>query len=399
MRPSYRRCHSRCATTVPFWRALLLTVFLLPGCSGNPAREAPDASALLHDDAFPGSSAFHVETAAEIFALNADARDWMDTHINSIRDMDRRRDALIDAIFDKTALDITYENAANTVASDTFRRQSANCLSLTILTYAMAEYAGFDAKFQEVDTHEYWERRGGYNLNSGHVNLRIGSPVPGISTMTLSKTEIEVDFQRPRGPRPPTRVIAQNRVLAMFYNNKAVDALLKNNDDAAYAYLKAALSQDPEFDMAMTNLGLLYGRNNHPQWAETGFRHALRTNRSNAVAGMNLAALLDMTGRHEEAASITERLDRRLQDNPYYAYVKGQAAYDAGNLHDALRFFRKSVALNPRVDQFHFGLARTYYRLGDRDQAETSLRHAEQYARDDGSRKRYHGKLEAMSGL
>ncbi len=62
-------------------------------------------------------------------------------------------------------------------AAQAYHSKSANCMSLTIMAYAMATHAGMNVAFQEVDIPEYWVRNGKYSLLTGHVNLLVKSNV------------------------------------------------------------------------------------------------------------------------------------------------------------------------------------------------------------------------------
>merc|ERR1712000_123486 len=104
----------------------------------------------------------------------------------------------------------------------------------------MADYAGFNAVFYEVDIPEYWTRRSGVNLLNGHINLRV-SVADTLRKNQISSHFIDVDFD-PQTIRThfPRNAISKEKITAMFYNNKGADALLNNDDIKAYAYLRAA---------------------------------------------------------------------------------------------------------------------------------------------------------------
>ena len=59
-------------------------------------------------------------------------------------------EALIYGVFDRSKMNLLYRGDANTLASETFNNRAANCLSLSIMMYALATEAGFDVKFQEI---------------------------------------------------------------------------------------------------------------------------------------------------------------------------------------------------------------------------------------------------------
>lgn len=376
-----------------------LAAGLLGACAAAPPEMTASAVLYLHDAAFPAAESVVIESAEQVFALDDAAREYLDRRILPIRDMEVRGRVLLDELFDEASLDVAYRNNANTVAAQTFHDRSANCLSLSILAYAMAEYAGFEATFQEVDIPEYWERRDGFSLMNQHINVRITPPTPR-NAIVVRRFELEVDF-RPLAslPNPPSRAIPKARALAMFYNNKGIDALLDGRHHVAYAYLRAALKQDASLDMALSNLALLYARNGFTEWAEEAYREAVRINPDNVVATENLATLLESTNRVAEARALLIELKRRRENNPYFFYIRGEEALDAGRLWDAVRLFEHAIEIRPHVDQFHFGLARAYAALGNAHRARHHLKRAERLAGYEDLKERYRDKLSALSSL
>ena len=122
---------------------------------------------------FPSYIHFPVETEEQVFALSDEAKAFVDEAIKQEDDQRQQIKVLVAKIFDRSDLNLLYRGNANTVASDTFQNRSANCLSMSIMTYALASYAGFDASLQDIDIPEYWTRRDGFSLLNGHVNVRV----------------------------------------------------------------------------------------------------------------------------------------------------------------------------------------------------------------------------------
>ena len=379
---------------------LLLASVFGTGCSSTgPARDDQSAADFLHDEAFPRSGDYVIESPGEIYALDAEVRAYLDSRIRSVTDMEKRGQVLLDEVFAQAALNLSYDSGANTMASATFRGRAANCLSLSILAYAMARYTGFEASFHEVAIPEYWERRSNYSVLNRHVNVRFKPPTEYAAFMMI-QPEMEVDFQRLGGKRrPPSWPIDQSRVTAMFYNNKAVDALFAGQHDLAYAYLKAALTQDSTLAPALTNIGLLYARNGHMAWAEDSLRQAFAIDGDSTATAENLAALLNITGRPEEAGKIMSTIKARRENNPYYVHMQGKQAYDAGDWQKAIRYFSRAVALKTDVDQFHFDLARAYFMIGDIKRAKDYMQRAERRAVNGELKEKYRGKLSALSNM
>lgn len=382
--------------------SLLLILLVLPVAACSTTREisSADLEPVFNDAAFPGADEVSIESSDDVFALGTEARAYLDTNIASIRDFHDRGKALLDELFHQAELNLSYRSNANSTADETFHNRSANCLSLSILAYAMAEHVGLDARFQEVDIPAFWERRDNYSLMNRHVNILL-RPKETIDTMlVLRRVEFEVDFQPLPGFRhPPTRTITRQRALAMFYNNKAVDALLAKDHDHAYAYLKAALKQDPTLDMALSNLALLYRNEGHDEFARRSYEQALASSPGNGIAAEGLAAILRENGEEDEAAAMLYRVKQARRDNPWFQYIRGEEAYDDHEWLKAIGFYREALALKDNVDTFHFGLARAYLQLGKRDLAEMHLRKAKRFAGYDDLKQKYQSKLIALSSL
>lgn len=378
--------------------ASLACAFLLASaCATQAPRPAVNPAQFLHDEAFPASAGYPVESSRDVFQLDDSARRYLDLRIGRVRETNARNKALIEEIIQQSARKLSYDSDADTTASETFHNQSANCLSMSIMTYAIAKYLRYDAVFQDVDTPEYWDRRDGHRLVARHVNVLL-KPERSPDLLRFGSV-IEVDFFAPGSSREfPTKLIPPSRVLAMFYNNKGVDALFAGNHDVAYAYLRAALLEDPSLGMAIGNLGALYRATNHLPWAEKAYRAAVRMNAGSTVPLEGLARVLQDTGRHAEAERMLAELDSRRMNNPYYRYMQGEEAYDARRWNMAIRHFRKAIALKPRLDAAYFGLAKTFFQLGENGKAEAYLERAARYAARDSERQRYQRKIDALTG-
>ena len=63
------------------------------------------------------------------------------------RDIRKRSMRLLKHIFDQNNVALAYTSTANISAIDAYHSQKANCLSLTILAYALAKDADLDVDF------------------------------------------------------------------------------------------------------------------------------------------------------------------------------------------------------------------------------------------------------------
>lgn len=378
--------------------ALLTTLLALgvTGCSSTSEVVLDEPAPLLNDKAFPGYDLFPVETRQAVFALSPEAKAFVDRVTWVHDDPDEKIKALVDKIFDRSSFNLLYSNDANSTASQTFESRAANCLSMSIMTYALANYAGFDATFQDIQIPEYWTRRDGYSLLNGHINLKVKPGEKG-GVLHFVTHEVVIDFD-PQESRRHFEVVemSEDKALAMFYNNKGADALIADSYTQAYAYFKAAALVAPDFDGTWVNLGILYRRIGHIDLAKATYQRAIEADHDNLTAWENLAYVHHLMGDDEAANSIFARVERQRQDNPFYHFILGEQALEQGELQRALGFYRAAYRLDSQKHEILFGLSKAYYALGDIDRAERFLSMAKRRAPNAQDEERYQGKLAVL---
>lgn len=375
-----------------------LIFILLSGCKSTDNSHV-DIRPHLLDFAFESGNEVVIETPEEIFQLGENANQYVTQLLFTHPDPVKRMKQIVRDMFDRTDFNLLYDGKANTVANDTFNNKMANCLSLSILTYALASKAHLDVEFQEIEIPEYWTRRKGRSLLNGHINLRI-SPPEKAGTLHLTKRSVVVDFD-PFSPKKvlPAKEVGKARVLAMFYNNKGADAMLDGDYNAAYAYLKESILTDASFQASIINLGILYRMTNHYDWAENTYKQVLALDPGNLTTLENLAVLYNMRGETKKYQKIMTQVDARRRSNPYFHYIRGEENRESGAYRIAINHYQRAIRLENDKHEFYFGLAKSYAALGDVTTSEKYLRRAKRFAPFDDEKSRYQSKIDLLSKL
>jgi tetratricopeptide (TPR) repeat protein len=248
---------------------LFIFVMFFSACQSTVVK-IPFSKDLLYDQGF---SEVSIQSEQHVFYLDATANAFVAATLDKIEHKNAQIEALVRAIFDRSELNLLYQGDANTNANDTFHSQTANCLSLSIMAYALASEAGFNTYFQEIIIPEYWTRRAGFSLLNRHINIKILAPKQA-GILVLDNRSYQVDFA-PQLLRyqSPKKVVSKRAVLSMFYNNKGIDAFLRQDYVTAYAYFREALTVNPNFDSAWVNLGILYRLSQYFPQAEKAYQH------------------------------------------------------------------------------------------------------------------------------
>ncbi|MBT9494023.1 MAG: hypothetical protein IV107_17145 [Paucibacter sp.] len=376
--------------------SLLLSLtlsFSLFGCATAPPVPVPVQ--LFHDALF--KPAAQDLSAEQVFALSPAMQDYLDFGMRAQLRNKGSRQGLLDALYNKSALQLEYDSGDTRTAAQAFADRRGNCLSLVIMTAAFAKQLGLPVRYQSVYVDELWSRSGDLYFLSGHVNLSLGRSLSESRDSAGDSAMLTVDFLRqPPGSRQRAQVIEEHTIVAMFMNNRAAENLQAGRIDAAYWWARAALVADPKLLAAYNTLGVIYRRHGDLGLAEPALRHVLAEEPGNTQAMSNLVLLLKESGRLAEATQFAQLLAQLQPYPPYKFFDLGLAAMQAGDYQAAKDWFSKEIARSAYVHEFHFGLALANYGLGDLVAARRQLYLALENSNTQQDRQLYTSKLDLL---
>lgn len=368
----------------------------LAGCATAPAPAANEAPLHLLDDAAFAAPSHTIDTA-EVFALSPAMRHYIDVEIApQLRQRGRHR-GLVDALHHKAQLRLDYDTDVTRNAAQTFEARSGNCLSLVVMSAALAKYLDLPLFYQAVVGQETWSRSGDLSIINGHVNIvidkRLIDRVVGLEQETL----LQLSFDTlPAGRGALLRRVSESTIVAMFMNNRATEALVRGELADAYAYARAAVLHEPAYVSAYNTLAVVYQRRGLAEHAERAYRFALWRNEDHPPALDNLARLLEAQGRAAEAAPLRQRLARLEAEPPFLHFDLGRAAAQAGDYRAAREHILREMKRDPDYHEFHFWLAVALYGLGDVAQAREHLTQAMRNSTTKREQSLYAAKLESV---
>lgn len=371
-------------------RLLLLLCLLLSACA-TPQPVAPRPEFLFHDELFAAPS--ERVGADDIFALSEPMRQYLRV---DIADQLRNRSpqvGLIEALYKKGQLKLEYDAAVTRNAAEAFEARSGNCLSLVIMTAALAKELGLQVRYQSAYLEETWSRSGNLLLRSGHVNVTLDRRLKD-SRRYLLPNALTIDFlpsEEIRGLR--TIDISEETVVAMFMNNRAVEALVQGRIDDAYAWARESIRHNPEFMSSHNTLGIIYLRKGALQPAEQIFSYVLEREPENTRAMANLAEAFARQGKVAESNALRQRLAQLEPEPPFHYFNLGLAAMKRGDYRSARDLFAKEVARADYRSEFHYWLGLASFKLGDVEKASKHLTLAREYSTNRGDRDLYAAKL------
>jgi Tfp pilus assembly protein PilF len=378
----------------------MFVVCLLSGCAAPPVHRLPPVTTLFDDSRFIKPPA--PPDAAQLFAMSPAMRAHLDS--GPFRAQLRKRGkerGLVAALYDAGELKLEYDGALTRAAAEAYDARRGNCLSLVIMTAAFAKALGVEVRYQNVVVDESWRRSGELMVFSSHVNLTLGKPGwaennPDAKNVGAGRA-LTIDFLPGEDVAGYHRhEIPESTIVAMYFNNRAVEALLRQHLDEAYWWARAALRQDAAFIAAYNTLAVIYRRHGDLALAERSWRLALAREPEHVVVMRNLAPLLAATGRAAEADALIARAATIEPHPPFHFYALGMAAMERQDYAAAKTLFGREVARAPFHDEFHFWLGMALLRLGDAGRAREQMALAVQTSTSEQTGRLYAAKLEQM---
>ena len=343
------------------WAALTF-LMMLAGCASAPVEQR--AVSPFHDQLFAAPS--ERISADDVFALSDQMKRYLSTDITPGLRAKGTQQGLYDTLYGHGQLKLDYDSATTRNASQAFAARSGNCLSLVILTAAIAKELGLTVRYQVVYVDEAWSRSDDIQFFDEHVNITLGIKQAVGRIGHIDGNEMTVDFLPPANlGRLRTRVIGEETIVARYMNNRAAESITEQQVDRAYWWARAAISQDPRYLPAYNTLGVIYKLHGNMKEAEQVFTQILGTEPENTIAMSNLVLVLNALGRTTEANSFAEMLKKIRPYPPFHYFDLGMEAMKQGDFDAAKTMFAKEVQRNAYYDQAHFWLALAYYNLGD----------------------------------
>lgn len=376
-----------------------MRLFVLLVCAGLSAC-ATQPVAPMRPDQFLNDAAFRPRAApaqTNVFAVSAAMRRFLDVEIGQQLHRMGRLDGFVETVRSGTQLKLKYDSTATRTAAEAFDLRAGNCISLIIMTAALAKEIDLPVYYQRVYSDESWSRDGDILFRSGHVNMVLRWRLGDNLFATDRNREVTVDFLPQEDVRGyKTSPLEERTVVAMFMNNRAAESLARGQLDDAYWWAREAVMRDSGFLEAYNTLGVIYRRHGDLSLAEQVSRALLAREPENPTFISNLAAVFSAGGQLREAQALLQKLQRIEPYPPFYFMDQAQVALKRGDMRAAIDLFKRELARDPDYHAAHFGLAAAYFQLGEFAVAQQHLTVAMQNSTTRRDHELYAAKLERL---
>lgn len=375
--------------------SFLISIVLLTACSSmDPLRDTSDADSIPNLPSQFGDRP-DIISLGDIHRLSpAQEMEFFDYYDDPANLDVEPHLRLADFLFNN-ANNFLYENRTYS-ASEALSLGRGNCMSLAVVTTALASLANLDIQYQLIDSSPVFELKDTVANKGLHIRSLIFRP------------QTEDDLSPPSGvkidyfPGEEGRFIGNvdyPQYIALYYRNIAAEALSEGNYNAAYWYSLESMIYEPLSPDALNMLAVTYKRVGSLAKAEEIYRYGIVHAENKLTLLKNYYILLNEMGREEEARAVNRRLTAMDDPSPVHWFNVARFSYETNDFNDAILFYSRAIEIAPYLHEAHLGIALSYYRLGNYEKAQAAFQQAMNNVNDVMTRERYETKLEALQLL
>jgi tetratricopeptide (TPR) repeat protein len=298
--------------------------------------------------------------------LRAQFRDYLATHGAQLAP---RIEHVVGFLFQPDGLGMVYERDATYTVAEAYRTRTANCLTFTLLTVALARHAGLNAYGQQIAKSLAWRREGNMIYRTIHVNAGV--------VVSRRRVSVDVAWDQVITGDPPEK-ISDARLFAHYYNNRSVELMAAGQLQSALRHAELSLALDRDYATSWSNAGVLQLRAGQPELAERDYQHALELEPRHTGALINLGTYYQRRGDAARAAPLLKRLETVQKRDPLHQFILALDYEKRGEFREAVAHYQRAIRLYDGEHRFYAGLARVYAQLGNTRRSDRALQRAQQ---------------------
>lgn len=379
---------------------LMIFVWIGCGCSNTPNTSetgAVEEVSTAPDWRIPSLTLIDVANITDIFFLTAEQKKDFLQYYNDPLNAEEGGHRRLYNYLEHILSGFNYKGDTYT-SSEALHNRAGNCLSLAILTTALAKLVDIDVRYQRVNAAPIYQRFHNVMTLSSHVRTHVYEPYFAVNEneLVVIKAKLVIDYF-PQNGNVGGDIISYDDFVSMYYQNLAGDALVKEDYDLAYSMLAAAMNINDKNSETINTLAVIHKALGNIDTAEALYRYVLMQDSASVNVLSNFIVLLEGQNRTKEIEHMQHQLDRIDDDNPYRWFDVANRQYAKQNYIIALKYFTRSVEVAPYLHEGYFGLAKTYYKVGMLNHAKQSMAKAAELAFTPEDEYLYQAKLRILT--
>ena len=157
------------------------------------------------------------------------------------------------------------------------KKRQGNCLSLAILTTAVARLANVEVGYQLMDMRPVYSKQGQTIFTAQHVRSILYDPdyVSRTDSIVFMRPLIIIDYF-PSNRSSIKAMVSEEDFVSMYFRNKAADAIADRDYKKAFWLTNESLAFSPNNSHAINMLAVIYENMGFSQDAEKLYQYGLK---------------------------------------------------------------------------------------------------------------------------
>ncbi|MGS0674818.1 tetratricopeptide repeat protein [Shewanella sp. 30m-9] len=379
------------------WIFTVAILYLLSACSSVPpqhSQKLPELPQTNHQ--LFNVSGHSVPTYEDLVSLTKIQVDDIHQFVSQKAIAMLPRHKQVSEYLSKRLVNFNYQGA-NYSARNAMDKVGGNCMSLALLSYAVAKELGVETVFQVMHTEPLLlDITADFAVTSNHVRTflyeKSGSEKENKGFYFSTRNYLILDYFPGRYDRVG-KIANNSQFIAMLYRNLAADALLDSDLDLAYSLLSEGIKYDDKYAPLINMMAIVHRRKGDVVTSDALYRYGLAVSDSKISLLSNYHYLLSKQGNTEQARNVKQQLLSLQDSSPYDWYLIGQDALANDDFKSAEIYLRKFLKNTPYYHKAYFDLAKAQYALGQNVSAKNSIKLALEYAELPQNQQQYLAKL------
>ncbi len=272
-----------------------------------------------------------------------------------------------------------YASNKSLTARQAYRARKGDCLAYTNLFLGMARYLKLPVYFVHVDANpHFYERRGVFFVSShmavGYSGATVGmvkNPYDVIIDFTRASSNFNLVFYRP---------IDDAWAVTLYYNNVAVNNIVKGNLNYAEKLLRFLITQKPNIKELYNNLAIVMMRLGQGKQALQLLERGIKRFPSYEPLYTNVVLTARNLGEPKQAKKYAAIGNKVAKQDPFFVFNRGVDEFSSGALGAAVKDFRRALRENRRNPVLYAWLARACLAAGRNTEGIDAFKRAQKLA-------------------